>query len=279
MSNFINSNVIAYNSPLSHWNGTLKDGRYVIKRGGIDFEFLIQNTLLHSNKKIFVLLSGARDPKSHPIPKFDRWKWVDKFPGIMINVSDPAFYKKENSIRIGWYTGSRECNYIKNISYIISELAAGFQISSKDIIFYGSSAGGFASLALASHVQGATAVAINPQINVLKYNLKHVVNNFLSYVYQVKITELTDQDMIRLDASRMFSLAKSAKCLYVQNVLDFHHYEDHYEYFINSLSKESSVKHCSRLETLLFSSKAGHGPEPGSLVGEIIEKALSLSNK
>ncbi|TDA95377.1 hypothetical protein [Halomonas marinisediminis] len=272
----MNRNMIVCNTSIVSDMDSVVDGRYLIRRDGVDFEFLLQNASRISSKKLFVLLSGARDPNRHPLPKFDRWKWVDKFPGAMLNVSDPSFYKKEEGIRIGWYTGPRDHSYIESITSIVREFAGCLGIQNKDIIFYGSSAGGFAALSMGCHVNESTSVCINPQINVLKYNLNHVVNNFLKYVYQAERGDLTDQDMLRLDVSRLFKKAETAKCLYVQNVLDVHHYQDHYKYFIDC-NGESDNNHL--LETMLFSSKTGHGPEPSNLVNEIIQKALAISER
>lgn len=257
---------------------SIKDGPYIIRKEGVDFELLLNNTDKKAYKRLFVLFSGARDPKKNPLPKFDRWKWCDRFPGVMLHVSDPAFYEKDEGIRIGWYTGPRDHDYSKTISSIVLEIASILDVENKNIIFYGSSAGGFASIATACHIKDSTSVAINPQVNVLKYNVGHVVNNFLKYVYRHEEGSLNNTDELRLDAAVRFKLTKHVKCLYVQNSLDIHHYEDHYKYFIDYNFDQCMNRKDDRIRQIVYSSKGGHGPEPNELVNEIVAKAIELSS-
>ena len=87
------------------------DGRYDFFTDGVEIETAIQNVDRGSEGRVFVLFSGARDPSKQPLPKFDRWKWINSFPGIIVNISDPTLHFHEKQLRIGWYYGTKEQNY------------------------------------------------------------------------------------------------------------------------------------------------------------------------
>ncbi|MBY5924885.1 MULTISPECIES: hypothetical protein [unclassified Halomonas] len=255
------------------------DGRYNIYKHNTKIETLIQNTSLRNPDRIFVLFSGARDPNRHPLPKFDRWKWREKFPGIVVNISDPSLYFNNKRLRIGWYFGDRKNNFSSLIAEVVLELAAFFEVDASNIIFYGSSAGGFAAITISSLIEGATAVAINPQV-VLKNYPEAFYNKFLSASLGVESdTELHHDEKERMDAAIQFSTGKNNKCLLVQNIKDYSHLESHYSHFcdVNGGELLGGESENGRIYTWLYSAENGHGPEPMSMVEEIVNKSVEIS--
>lgn len=257
------------------------DGRYDFFTDGVEIETVIQNVDRGAEGRLFVLFSGARDPSKQPLPKFDKWKWVNSFPGIVVNISDPTLYFHEKRLRIGWYYGTKEKNYSFLISGLVKNLADFFSIGTSNVIFYGSSAGGFASICCSSLVENSTAVAINPQIVLSKYSegpYKRFLSASLGVGSDIEISELQRK---RMDAAKLFLEGGNNKCLYVQNVKDFSHFENHYSYFCD-ISKAKILggeSDCGRVKTWLYSSENGHGPEPYSMVSEIIEESIALSKR
>lgn len=250
------------------------DGIYTFIYKGIEIETLIQNSEIN-NGNLFILLSGARDPTSQPVPKFDRWKWKGRFPGVMINISDPSLHLNEQRLRIGWYIGSRDVNYTSIICEVVSSIARELKIKKEKIIFYGSSAGGFAAIRMSTIVDGSTAIAINPQIDIRKYIYSQYLS-FIKHSYHVPTEELTGKDISRFDATIELKQNSSSRVIYAQNILDHSHFKDHYSYFCNEMKIEhlGGCDKSSRFHTVLFSSQNGHGAEPNNLVPELINRAL-----
>jgi len=255
-----------------------KDGLYTIKSKSIDIETLIQNIESVSGN-IFILLSGARDPSTQPIPKFDRWKWKDKFPGITVNISDPSLYSNDKKLRIGWYIGSKTVDYTKEICEVVLRIAQHFNIKREKIFFYGSSAGGFAAIRMSSIIDGSTAIAINPQIDIRKY-IQSQYNAFLKHSFQSTHEHITNEDLLRFDATIELKKTQNTKIIYAQNILDHSHFQDQYTYFCNEMEIEhlGGFNPTQRFKTILFSSANGHGAEPNSLFPQLIDDAIKLAN-
>lgn len=257
------------------------DGRYDFLIDDVEIETAIQNVNRVTEGRLFVLFSGARDPNKQPLPKFDRWKWANSFPGIVVNISDPSLYFHEKRLRIGWYYGTKEKSYSCLISSLVENLANFFSLDTSNVIFYGSSAGGFAAIAVSALVENSTAVAINPQIVLSKYS-EGPYKRFLSASLGVNSDiDLSEQQKKRMDAAKLFIEGKNNKCLYVQNVKDFSHFENHYSYFCKTSQAKmlGGESDCGRVLTWLYSSENGHGPEPLSMVDEIIEESIKLSKQ
>lgn len=259
----------------------LRNGRYDFIIEGVRIEAVIQNIEKKQSEKLFILFSGARDPNKQPLPKFDRWKWKDRFPGVMVNISDPTLHFLDKKLRIGWYFGTEHKNYANIISKLVKSIADYFSILPSDIICYGSSAGGFGAIAVSSLIKDSTAVAINPQILLRNY-ISSSYKSFLKATLGVSDDNSLDESLKnRMDAAKLFLEAEDTKCLYVQNIKDFSHLENHYNYFCDTTDSQILGGYSSdgRVKTWLYDSNIGHGPEPSSMVADIIQEAVNLSNK
>ena len=259
-------------------SSALQDGRFSVSIDDGRFECLFSGS---TEKRLFVLLSGARDPSTQPLPKFDRWSWMDMFPGAVLCISDPTLFLDPDSLHIGWYVGTARHDWLQSMAELVSTVAAHLAISFDDIICYGSSAGGFAALTLAARLERATAVAINPQTDVTKYAVRFL-KKFLTVSFDGRSPRaLSGKERKRLSAIAAISESKDAKCLIVQNVQDEVHYENHYTPFCAEFDVplNGGRDRTGRIQTVTFTSSAGHGPEPKALAPDIIANAVALSKE
>lgn len=95
--------------------------------------------------KLYIVFSGARGPQT-PYPLFRKHSWNHIFDGSVLYISDPLF-SKYSQFNLGWYLGTNEIDLYPIMASIIKNLAVSLNIS--EIISYGSSGGGFASLKIA----------------------------------------------------------------------------------------------------------------------------------
>lgn len=184
--------------------------------------------------RLFVIFSGDAMRKQNNPPVFQRWSWAEHFPGNCIFVSDPALYLNEK-IGLGWYSGDKNCDFLKVISVLVDEVVSRLGISSSNVYSYGSSGGGFAAIRLAHFLPKLKAVAVNPQTQICQFEYPSV-DRYLSLCFGIKS---------RAEAERLYSerfnlctqanFFRDRKIFYVQNELDTHHLEVHYKAFCDAL--------------------------------------------
>lgn len=133
-------------------------------------------------KGLLCFLPSAQDRSKPPnVPYFPRWSWEQEFIEYdFIVLSDPVL-RMDLEVHSSWFLHN-EIDVIADISDFIDALLAARRTRPADVLFYGSSMGGFAAIALASIVRGARAVAEVPQIDMTKFpelNALHQVDEML----------------------------------------------------------------------------------------------------
>lgn len=88
------------------------------------------------------------------------------------------------AIGAGWGIGLPNDYFLENIKNIILKISNYFNIKNENIIFYGSSMGGFTSIQLATMIKNSQAIAENPQIDARNWMKRvYLKNNFYSDLY------------------------------------------------------------------------------------------------
>jgi len=258
--------------------GRLNKGRFIVGLpSGKRFECLF--TRKPSANKLFVMLSGARNWKI-PEPEFSRLSWHAALPGSMLCVADPGVLRPGKKLALAWYVGTNQHNWTDALAELVRLTCDKLNITTSDVIAYGSSGGGFGALMLAAALEDATAVAINPQTQVLQYHARPV-NNFLKAAFDVAAAPELDENLVqsRLSAINAIRHAPRAKVLFVQNKNDRHHYEKHCKPFCEALDIPLTGKNITagRIQTLLYVDRPGHRGEPEKIVPEILRRALAMT--
>lgn len=255
----------------------LNDGPFTYVADSVELKCLFQSS---GRKKLFVLFSGAINRNKSDYPNFDRWSWGDSFQGSILNIADPTLGLSSGSLSIGWYYGDNEYPAMPVIAGLVKETVDKLGIELEDVVAYGSSAGGYASLMLSSYLDGITAVAINPQTDILLYS-KRFVSDFLNISFKKEIDDLSESDRKSLEVVSLVKKTKKSKFLVVQNVLDETHYRKHFKKICEAFGVdfEEEESNSGRLATLLYKDPRGHGPEPRDMVDKILNIACSLNSK
>ena len=103
-----------------------------------------------------------------------------------------------------------------SLAVLVGTIATKLGVSRENVVTYGSSAGGFASLMLSCRLGPATAVAINPQISVLEYS-RRFVDDFLAAAFESKTPEqLSEEERKRLSVIDAFNHAPETKYVIVE---------------------------------------------------------------
>jgi len=139
----------------------------IIYLDNVKYEFLIN---LKETDNMLILGSGARNSddslEDKQRPLFHRNSW--DFMQSTIQYNDPTTYLTPE-LWGGWGLGHLDNWYLKNIAKIIEELLKKFNIDNENVIFYGSSLGGFMSIMLSILIKNSTSIAEIPQFDLTKW--------------------------------------------------------------------------------------------------------------
>lgn len=139
-----------------------------IEWNGVKFEFLIK--INPNSSHLLVMGSGAMnftETRMKP-PFYQRHSWMNDFEDSVIYYNDPTLYLDDHLL-VGWGQGTKDRFYIKEIAIILEQLLNKMQIPPKNVLFYGSSAGGFMAFILAGYIKESKALVNSPQTSLAKW--------------------------------------------------------------------------------------------------------------
>lgn len=205
-----------------------------IEEDGIKYDFL---SMLNSNSRgLLVIGQSAINQKVVKLPHFQRWTWANDFVGnSCIILNDPMHYIGE-CLEAGWWFGTKDIDIVEKFCEIVLYIANYLDLSSKDIYFYGGSAGGFSSLHMSSVIKGSKAIIDIPQIDMSKYHVKGAANLASQAAFGVNIQEVPMEYRYRIDVIERFKKYQNIPDFYyLQNSKDSSHIYSQFKYFIDSV--------------------------------------------
>lgn len=225
---------------------------------------------------LYVLMPAAVNRKKSLIPAFNRWTWAKDgvFPGNVLCVSDPTL-ELHDDLEIGWCLGRKEHCATTELSRFVTRFAEERKIPYENIVIYGSSAGGFAALALSAKIDGSTAVAINPQVDALAYSGKEQVALVSEVCFGVPQDKIKRDYPERVDMKEAWRNKNKSRAFFVQNLEDGHHYDVHFKPMWESLGCEPAqegVTYSGRHIAWIYRQQGGHIPETKEMASEIVKK-------
>lgn len=179
-----------------------------VMKDGVDFYFKI-NLKEHSNKAI-VFSNGAYNPKKSAPPVFMRSKWLNDYDSTCICVDDRTLHGKD--VRVGWGIGTPDRYYLLDMSSIIKKILKQINVTSPNVIYFGSSAGGFMSLMFSILHKNSNAIVNNPRIYAYK-------SSSINSIYKGLFPGLTPQKINKKYGGRLSVTYLMNKRNYVPNVL------------------------------------------------------------
>lgn len=99
---------------------------------------------------------------------FSRWNWQTIMPNQhVLALSDPAL-GLDDEIRGAWYLHPTS-DLMPEMADMVSKQVELLGLTNKQVLFYGSSLGGFGALGMASLLPGSSAIAEIPQIDIAQW--------------------------------------------------------------------------------------------------------------
>ena len=201
----------------------------------IQFDFI---AYFRDNPNLLCLGTGSQSPNRRTKdgklvrpPFFHGWSWYDSFEENFLVYSDPTHYFSDK-IHLGWYVGDRDTWYLEVISNIVKKFAVNRKIANNNILFYGSSGGGFAAIELATLNRGSNVLVNNAQFFVMNYQswgVNRLFELLSQYFPSYDRDEIYQEIKHRLNLIELFKKMK-----YVPNI----------HYYVNVNSKEDINNQC-----------------------------------
>ena len=194
-------------------------------------------------------------------------------------MNDPLLYKNEN-IKAGWWIGTDDCDSAFEFAKEISYLAIKLNIEPRNIFFYGSSAGGFASLQQASCLSGSTAIVDIAQTDLFTYKYRSEVEVTANSCYGINtLDKIEDRYKCRFRLIDRFEILEEIPNIYIlQNIEDTHHLLTQAIPLIEYLNQKDKSKYSIYCYRLKHPIKGGHYPLPRRRTANFINKIMSFSD-
>lgn len=171
------ANVVLHRNFDAFLDEPVRSGINVIDCGQSLLELHIQD---RNAATTLVVFHAAANLSQTSLPLFTGERLTEGSEANVVFVSDPSL---ERGSSIGWFTGDAACPLQTDLVKVLSKIQK--DLNAHNLIFYGSSAGGFASLYYSHCFPDSLAIVSNPQTNIAEY-LPAAVSQYLDKVWKVK---------------------------------------------------------------------------------------------
>lgn len=218
---------------------------------------------------LIVAFHGATSRAKKELPRFEWFRTLRTENVSSLYFSDPLL-ETDPTLELAWFTG----RYDVDLHVELARMAevASRAVGARRIIFLGSSGGGFAAMQISSFVEGSLALPFSPQASLSNYLVKGTGYGAQRKYLKLVMPELAPGVALekldsgvdwaepladRLSAVERYKSALQNKVLYVQNVNDVPHVEQHRNPF-----REAVASGPNRLRVRFeeYAGPEGHNP-------------------
>lgn len=198
--------------------------------GGNSFQYF--QRMVKDSDTLVVLLPGAYERSKGPV-QYQRYSWSEDFRCNVLAISDPTI-SVNNDLSLGWFQGVNSSNGIDDLHMFLEKYINDRSIKRENVLFFGSSAGGYVSLKMCEYFPRAMSVVINPQIYVDMYWAKYVDALFRCCYPDLKKIQVVRQFREKLQVKSKIAQHGPQRIWIYQNLKDDHHVNVHLNPFIES---------------------------------------------
>lgn len=256
-----------YNFLVSNSNKLIK---ICLDQESFYFKFSYKN----DSSKLVVHSNGALDWEKTTPPLAMRATWSNSIDANCIFLDDKTIHN--DKLTLGWGAGKGERFYLEDYSKIAKRIQNILEINSKNVYYWGSSAGGYMSMVLASMHEESTAIVNNPQTLLENYYRMRV-----QYMLDVVFPGLSREE-IRMKYPERISVVAAfqkygyiPKLYYIQNSQYEKDFVNHYQGFRNECLKNNISE--SKFMYILYNDyERGHGPLTKNATLEYLHWILNI---
>lgn len=242
---------------------------------GIPLEALLVNRREES-RTLMVSFHGATDRDKYQMPRFEWLRVITSHTQHSAMFFSDATLRTTEKLRIGWYTGWKDLDLNPLMAEWIRRAAQA--CGAEEVVLLGSSAGGFGALQVSTLLPDSLAVAFNPQAAIARYKSPHqlwYVKNVMPHLHkQVRPAIEAGEDWSegtlgeRGSAILRYAQPQPNYVMYVQNLNDPTHLEDHYGAFRRAVQDGPNA---DRIAFLEYDGAEGHEPPSPAQFVEAVE--------
>lgn len=231
---------------------------------------------VEGSNKLLIMGQGAVDRNRKQLPVYQRKSWLDCFDCNVLILQDPTLYLTP-TLRLGWAQGLKSHNPMATFVKIIRKVRTLLDIQNNNVVFFGSSAGGFVSLFLGGYFKGSTVVVNNPQTDIFRYHEAPVRSLLAAGFDGIEFDEYRSIFPSRYSVSKFYEEIQFVpEILYYQNICDTEHLENHCFPFVEGISGLQHAWH-NNVDLKLYSDeKSGHNPMSKSKTVSAIKNVLGI---
>ena len=255
--------VYLYHSPDEFLESEPKTGIASILYGHATLDLQL---LRRSSNNLVVVFHAAADPKTFTLPIFVGQSITHDLEASVLYVSDPSL---DFGIPIGWFSGDKKRQLQVDLARLIRHIAT--ECCCENIVFLGSSAGGFASLFYGHKFPGSLSIAINPQTNIDAYHSDKVS----TYYNACWGGTPPAPDQVVSNLLELYDSSFPNYVLFLQNQRDSFHIRNHYHPWEERFRELYGELWC----TLQGDWGEGHAAPPAYLQELVLKFALSFSGQ
>jgi hypothetical protein len=211
----------------------------------------------HGNRKLVVFFPGAH-ALNQPKPKFQRSGYFRTLDCNCISLFDPTLFLSED-LHLGWFQGGGRIPHFRRAEVLITTVADAIGIEHKDIILFGTSAGGIPAIKVSEGLTGCSVFVGNPQTDVKKY-YKPSVDRLVS-----ALSNESELQNIQKERFSVIGSSTTANIFYAQNIQDRFHLIGHMQPFKSARPE---------LNYIIYDHPTGHNPIGSDIEIRVIEKML-----
>ncbi len=226
----------------------------VVKNDGVKYQFRVR--LASKDKNLICFGSGAYDPAKLKPPIFRRHSWQGEFRESVIYYNDPTLYVNSD-MRLGWCVGKNSEWYMPVIRDIILKIAGKNDIKPENMLFFGSSGGGFSAVILSTMIKKSQVMVNNPQLFLKNYEETHFNRMIQSCFDNQDLDSILDEYGYRFDVVEVFKRENHMPhMIYLINSNSKTDIKDQLLPFINRL--DSFTEFDDQLDLLVYHAEGGH---------------------
>ena len=179
-------------------------------------------------------------------PRFNRHSW--KFSESTLFYNDPTRYLNDSMLG-GWCIGEPNNWYLEEIKEIIVKITDYLKIKNENILFYGSSLGGFNSIQLGILIRNSKVLADVPQLRLENANyVRYILPMLFPDITYKEIKEKYDYRLNILDLIKREKYIPNAIMIFDAGEVDI---REHYTHFFSQLNDLTEAENSNRIKILI----------------------------
>lgn len=214
-----------------------EDGLHTIHGGPVPIDVLMR---LRPGRPLILSFHGntPRNPDLK-LPVFTGLNVTRDLDASFVALSDPSLYL-DPDLKLGWFAGSSGWNFQAVMKRVLQRIVVVAR--ARDVVFFGGSGGGFASLYYSAAFAGSLALVWNPQTDIRAYNPSHVAE-YGRMAFGLPDHEATKSalpGLIQCNLADVYEAPLRNQIVYLQNNTDGH-VVTHMQPFLSSLGAETAA--------------------------------------